>query len=180
MTLQNIKLERLSSEEFQAERLLGERAAVVGEEEDAAFFWRAAIKGSGGTCVILISHPDYHLEPGVYRLGAEAALVGVLDQLYLLENCGVARAVTLPCRFYEIIYSDEDRFVVQHEIGFTCFSYDLGVFWEWTGDLVSRWQIEAGELAFETFEGDQQRLAINPSKSPLVHPPPPADEGGSG
>lgn len=167
MTVQRInKLERLSLEEFRAERLQATRVVTVGEEEDAAFFWRTALEGPDGHCVILISHPDYHLEPGVFRLGAESALVGVLDRLYLLEECRVARTVTLPCRFYEIIYSAEDRFVVQHEIGFTCLRYDLKVLWEWAGDLVSRWQIEADELAFETLEGELHRLAIRPPLPP--------------
>ena len=175
MTPQSTKLERLSSKEFRAGRLEGVRAVVVGEEEDAALFWRATIEGPGGPCTLLVSHPDYHLEPAVYPLGEGVALVGVLEKLYLLKNCRVARAADLPCRFYEIIYSDEDRFVAQHEIGFTCFTYDLEVLWEWAGDLVSRWQIEAGELTFETFEGELHRLSIRP---PPVPPTPPTHPGG--
>lgn len=166
MTPQSIELERLSSEEFRAKRLQGARALVVGEEEDAAFFWRATIEGPGEPCTLLVSHPDYHLEPGVYQLGEGVVLVGVLEKLFLLEKCHVARVADLPCRFYAIIYSDESRFVAQHEIGFTCFTYDLEVLWEWAGDLVSRWQIEAGELTFETFEGELHRLAIHPPSEP--------------
>ncbi len=162
MTVKKINLERLSLEEFREASQPGANATVVGETERAALFWRATIDGSAKACVVLVSHPDYHLEPGVYQLSGRAALVAVQEQLYLLRSCRVARMVRLPCRFYEIIYSDEDRFIVQHEIGFTCLDYMLEVLWEWVGDLVSSWQIDAGKLAFATFEGEFHSLAIRP------------------
>ena len=159
----DLQLQPISEEDFRELAASDPEAVIIGDLEDADSFWRGQSAGSTD-CPVLLAHEDYHLDPALHRLGVDTAIAGVDEHLHLIERSRLATTVQLPCRFYEVVYWGNERFIVENEIGFTCFSYRIEELWEWSGDLINSSTIDDSYLTFETFEGERHRLRIEDGK----------------
>ncbi len=130
----------------------GTPASIVIGPRDSTIFWRVDVDDKK-PWAIFIRHPDYHLDPSAYRLPNGNIAVGVLEHFYVVERLNIISQNKLPCRFYELIYIDKECAVVQHEVGFSCFTFCGNLIWDHTVDLIEEFRIEDEHIKYRTFEG---------------------------
>jgi len=129
---------------------------LLGPSEGCDHYWSVSL----ASWDIYIRHPDYHLEPNVYRLQDGTIAVGMMEDFYLLREARVVGHIALPCRFYELIMEDANRIVLWHEIGFSYLSTTGSVVWQEVIDLIEEWRLDGDSLWYKTLEGEEGVLNI--------------------
>ncbi len=137
-------------------------ASIVIGPRNSAIFWRVDVIDKE-PWTIFIRHPDYHLDPSAYRLPNGNIAVGVLYHFFIVERLNIISRSKLPCRFYELIYVDHECAIVQHEIGFSCFTLCGKFAWGHAVDLIEEFGIEDGCIKYKTFEGAIGHIQIHQS-----------------
>ncbi|UFP94215.1 hypothetical protein [Gloeobacter morelensis] len=150
--MQNLPIIPLDIAEFS--RILegkGTNPIVLGMAENAIYYWK--VSEVNGEIQILLRHPEYYLKPAAWQFANGTIGIGLLNSFFLIAADKHTFEFALPYHFYDVIYANAGKIVIQHEIGFACINYAGQTLWEWVGDLVESWKIQNGVLSFKTFEG---------------------------